>query len=168
MVDCFVMLMVPGTGDALQGIKRGVLELAEIIMVNKADGDRAVEAGNVARELADALHMFGAASPTWEPPVLTCSALDGTGIERLWDEVVRHREVLTASGEFTEKRDRQMTEWMWAMVEQRLLARLRDNPGVQALAPTIEARLRQRTMTPAQGASRILEELNRAASEDAG
>jgi LAO/AO transport system kinase len=160
MVDCFVMLMVPGTGDSLQGIKRGVLELAEIIMVNKADGDRAVEAGNVARELADALHMFGAASPTWEPPVLTCSALDGTGIDRLWSEVVRHRQVLTASGEFAEKRDRQLTEWMWAMVEQRLLAGLRDDPGVQALAPTVERQLREHTMTPAQGARRILDELN--------
>jgi LAO/AO transport system kinase len=161
MVDCFVMLMVPGTGDSLQGIKRGVLELAEIIMVNKADGDRAREAERVARELADALHMFGAVSPSWEPPVLTCSARDGTGIGRLWEEVERHRDALTASGELQEKRDRQLTQWMWAMVEDRLLGRLRTDTGVRALAPDIERQLRHRTMTPTQGARRILEEIDR-------
>ncbi len=161
MVDCFVMLMVPGTGDSLQGIKRGVLELAEIIMVNKADGDQAREAEHVARELADALHMFGALSPSWEPPVLTCSAKEGTGIGRLWEEVQHHREALTASGEFQEKRDRQLTQWMWAMVEDRLLGRLRADTGVRTLAADIERQLRDRTMTPTQGARRILEELDR-------
>ncbi len=161
MVDCFVMLMVPGTGDSLQGIKRGVLELAEIIMVNKADGDRAKEAERVARELADALHMFGAATPSWEPPVLTCSARDGTGIGRLWEEVERHRNALTVTGEFQENRDRQLTQWMWAMVEDRLLGRLRSDEGVRSLAPEIERQLRDRTMTPTQGAHHILEELNR-------
>jgi LAO/AO transport system kinase len=161
MVDCFVMLMVPGTGDSLQGIKRGVLELAEIIMVNKADGDQAMEAARVARELADALHMFGAVSPSWEPPVLTCSAKDGTGIGRLWDEVQRHRAALIASGEFQEKRDRQLTQWMWALVEDRLISRLRSDVGVRTLALGIERQLRDRTITPTQGAQRILEELNR-------
>ena len=79
MVDTFVMLMVTGTGDSLQGIKRGVLELADIIAVNKADDDRVVEAGRVARELAEALHLFGTISADWEPPVLTCSAREGSG-----------------------------------------------------------------------------------------
>jgi LAO/AO transport system kinase len=166
MVDTFVMLMVPGTGDQLQGIKRGVLELADIIMVNKADGDRINEAGHVARELADALHMFGAASPSWEPPVLTCSAKDGTGIERLWQEVGRHRQALTASGEFTEKRDRQLTQWMWSMVEDRLLGRLRSDTGVRTLAPDIERQLINHTITPTQGAVRILAELNRSSAHD--
>ena len=166
MVDSFVMLMVPGTGDSLQGIKRGVLELADIILVNKADGDRANEARQVARELADALHMFGAASPSWEPPVLTCSARDGTGIERLWHEVQHHREALTASGEFAEKRDRQLTQWMWAIVEDRLLGRLRADTGVRTLAPEIERHLRNRSITPAQGAQQILDELNQRPAHD--
>lgn len=166
MVDTFVMLMVPGTGDQLQGIKRGVLELADIIAVNKADGDRTTEAKHVARELADALHMFGAASPSWEPPVLTCSAKDGTGIDRLWEEVGQHRQALTASGEFTEKRDRQLTQWMWAMVEDRLLGRLRSDTGVRTLAPDLERQLVNHTITPAQGAGRILAELNGFSSRD--
>jgi LAO/AO transport system kinase len=166
MVDTFVTLMVPGTGDQLQGIKRGVLELADIITVNKADGDRITEARLVARELADALHMFGAASPSWEPPVLTCSAQDGTGIEQLWNTVGQHRQALTASGEFTEKRDRQLTQWMWAMVEDRLLGRLRSDTGVRTLAPDIERQLVNHTITPAQGAQRILAELGRASPHD--
>ena len=161
MVDTFVMLMVPGTGDQLQGIKRGVLELADIIAVNKADGDRMTEAKHVARELADALHMFGAASPSWEPPVLTCSAKDGTGLERLWAEVGHHRQALTASGEFSEKRDSQLTQWMWAIVEDRLLGRLRSDTGVRTLAPDIERQLVNHTITPTQGAGRILDELYR-------
>jgi LAO/AO transport system kinase len=161
MVDCFVLLMVPGTGDSLQGIKRGVLELADIVVVNKTDGDREIEAKHVARELAEALHLFGPATPSWEPPVLTCSARDGSGIERLWHEVERHRDALTSAGEFEAKRTRQQTDWMWAMVEERLLGQLRSDTGVRTLAPDIERQLRDRSMTPTQGANRILAELGR-------
>jgi LAO/AO transport system kinase len=157
MVDSFVMLMVPGTGDSLQGMKRGVLELAEIILVNKADGDRVQEAEHVARELAEALHLFGAASPSWEPPVLTCSALNGDGIERLWHEVERHRDALTRSGEFELKREQQLLDWMWAMVEERLIGSLRENGDVRSLAVETEQQLRERSITPVQGADRILE-----------
>jgi LAO/AO transport system kinase len=160
MVDSFVMLMVPGTGDSLQGIKRGVLELADIIAVNKADGDRVAEAGRVARELAEALHLFGTVSPVWEPPVLTCSAQEGSGVDRLWHEVVRHRQTLTESGEFEEKRDRQLTDWMWSMVENRVLDRVRSDPGVRGLTPVVERQLRDGTMTAAQGAQRILDQLD--------
>ena len=165
MVDCFVMLMVPGTGDSLQGIKRGVLELAEIIMVNKADGDRAQEAQHVARELAEALHLFGASSPSWEPPVLTCSALEGTGIDRLWSEIERHRDALERSGEFEAKREGQLSDWMWSLVEERIVSRLRSDPGVRAKAPEIEQQLRDRSITPVQGAQLLLAELNASSSE---
>jgi LAO/AO transport system kinase len=160
MVDSFVMLMVPGTGDSLQAIKRGVLELADIIAVNKADGDRISEAARVARELAEALHLFGTVSPSWEPPVLTCSAQEGTGIVRLWDEVVRHQQILTESGEFAEKRDRQLTDWMWSMVENRVLDRVRADPGVHELTPAVESALRDGTMTAAQGAQCIVDRLD--------
>jgi LAO/AO transport system kinase len=165
MVDCFVMLMVPGTGDSLQGIKRGVLELAEIIMVNKADGDRAQEAQHVARELAEALHLFGASSPSWEPPVLTCSALEGTGIDRLWSEIERHRDALERSGEFEAKREGQLSDWMWSLVEERIVSRLRSDPGVRAKAPEIEQQLRDRSITPVQGAQLLLAEINASSSE---
>jgi LAO/AO transport system kinase len=159
MVDCFVMVMVPGTGDSLQGMKRGVLELAEILLVNKADGDREKEAQHVARELAEALHFFRAASPNWEPPVLTCSALEGTGIERFWQEVQRHRAALEKSGEFGAKRDQQLLDWMRAMVEERYLSNLWSSHRVQELTKEIEQRLRERSITPVQGAQQILGEL---------
>jgi len=159
MVDCFVLLTVPGTGDSLQGIKRGVLELADIVVVNKADGNQIDEATRVARELADALHLFDAASPLWDPPVMTCSALDGTGIADLWDTVERHRSALEEAGALAERRDRQQNEWMWAMVKDRLLDLLRSNPNVRSMASDLDHRLREHTMTPAQGAQLILDAL---------
>jgi LAO/AO transport system kinase len=156
MVDCFVMLTVPGTGDSLQGIKRGVLELADIVAVNKADGDRAAEAKRMARELAEALHLFGQADPFWDPPVLTCSAREGSGIDHLWNEIERHRESLAKAGELEAKRTRQQADWMWAMVEDRLLTRLHSDTAVRTLAPELEEQLKDRSITPTQGANRIL------------
>jgi LAO/AO transport system kinase len=159
MVDTFVLLTVPGTGDSLQGIKRGVLELADVVAVNKADGDRAGEAARVARELADALRLFDAPSSAWTPPVLVCSGLEGTGLPELWEGIVRHRDALVEGGALEAKRDRQQREWMWAMVRDRLLDRLRTDARVRSIAPDIEQALRARTLTPAQGAQRILEAL---------
>ncbi len=161
MVDSFVLVGVPGTGDSLQGIKRGVIELAEIIVVNKADGDRAAEAKQVARELAEALHLFGSLGSGWDAPVLTCSARDGTGVDELWAAVDRHRAAMVASGEHEARRDRQRSEWMWAMVKDRLLDRLRSDPGLRALAPDVERRLREQALTPVQGAQLLLDELDR-------
>ena len=168
MVDCFILLTVPGTGDSLQGIKRGALELADIVAVNKADGDRAEEAARVARELADALHLFDMASALWAPQVLTCSALEGAGLERLWNAVIQHRTALSEAGALTDKRDRQQSAWMWTMVTDRVLDRLRTDPAVKAMAPEVERELRQRTLTPAQGARRILDALSFPDSPGAG
>ena len=159
MVDCFVLLTVAGTGDYLQGMKRGVLELADIVAVNKADGDRAADAKKAARELSDALHLFDPPSDVWKQQVLICSGLEGTGIDELWGTVVHHREVLVSAGELEKKRDRQQRDWMWSMVRERLLDELRTNPDVRSLAPEIEEALRERTLTPTQGAQRILASL---------
>lgn len=171
MVDCFILLTVPGTGDSLQGIKRGVLELADIVAVNKADGDRAQEAAHVARELADALHLFDlfdTAGALWAPRVLTCSALEGAGLEQLWDTVIQHRTALSEAGALSDRRDRQQSAWMWAMVTDRLLDRVRTDPAVKAMTPEVERKLRQRTLTPAQGARRILDVLGFPDSPGAG
>ena len=159
MVDCFVLLTVPGTGDSLQGIKRGVLELADIVAVNKADGDRLDEAARVAKELGDALHLFDVASPVWTPQVLMCSGLEGTGIDNLWDTVVRHQAALSDAGLLEERRDSQQREWMWAMVKGRLLDRLRTDPAIRSLGAEVEGELLARTVTPTQGARRILDAL---------
>ena len=157
MVDCFLVLLLARTGDSLQGIKKGVLELADVLAVNKADGDRALEAEKAARELADALHLLGPSSTGWAPPVLTCSALERRGLDEVWRQVQAHRAVHEASGAFAERRRRQQVAWMWAAVEDRLLSRLRATPEVQALVPRLEAEVQAGTTTPTLAADALLE-----------
>ena len=138
MVDCFLVLMVARTGDSLQGIKRGVLELADILAVNKADGSHVLEAERTARELAEALHLFDPITPTWHPPVLTCSGLEGSGVDRVWATVEAHRAALTATGELAHKRAQQQVDWMWSMVHERLVALVHADPEVRAYAQQLE------------------------------
>src|ERR1700719_750908 len=116
MVDTFVLLTLARTGDQLQGIKKGVLELADIVAVNKADGEHAAEAKAAARELTMALRLIHPRDTLWRPPVLTMSAVEAPGLQELWDTVLRHRVVSTESGEFEAKRRRQQVDWMWSMV----------------------------------------------------
>lgn len=142
MVDCFLVLMVARTGDSLQGIKRGVLELADILAVNKADGTHVVEAERAARELADALHLFDPITPTWHPPVLTCSGLEGAGVDRVWATVEAHRAALDATGELAQKRAQQQIDWMWSMVHERLIALVHTDPEVRAFAQQLEHAVR--------------------------
>lgn len=160
MVDCFLVLMVARTGDSLQGIKRGVLELADIITVNKADGDHVREAERAARELADALHLFAPVTPTWQPPVLTSSGLEGAGVDRVWAAVEEHHRALSATGELDAKRVTQQIDWMWSMVHDRLLDRVHRDPRVAALAEHLTADLRSGSTTAALAADRILAELH--------
>src|SRR6202140_3091183 len=124
MVDCFVLLTLARTGDQLQGIKKGVLELADIVAVNKADGEHATEAKAAARELTMALRLIHPRDALWRPPVLTMSAVEGTGLQELWDTVLRHRVLSTESDEFEAKRRRQQVDWMWSMVRNTVLDRV--------------------------------------------
>jgi len=130
MVDTFVFLTLARTGDQLQGIKKGVLELADIVVVNKADGAHAVEARKAARELAGAIRLIYPHDALWRPPVLTMSALQGTGLPELWETVCTHRRVLTEAGEFDRRRRAQQVEWTWAMVRDAVLDRVLTNPSV--------------------------------------
>ncbi len=130
MVDFFLVLMLSGAGDDLQGIKKGVLELADMVAVNKADGDNVRRAELAAAEYRSALHLMSVASPTWTPPVLTCSAMANTGLVELWDQIEVHRDKLTATGELTARRRIQQVEWMWSMLDDRLRQDLRADPGV--------------------------------------
>src|ERR1700760_2247873 len=116
MVDCFVFLTLARAGDQLQGIKKGVLELADIVVVNKADGEHATEAESAARELRSAIRLIYPRETLWRPPVLTMSALEGTGLQELWDTVLRHRDVLTEAGDFESKRRQQQVDWIWSMI----------------------------------------------------
>ncbi|MCU1650553.1 MAG: argK, partial [Pseudonocardia sp.] len=138
MVDTFLFLTLARTGDALQGIKRGILELADVIAVNKADGPGEKDAVRAARELASALRMLRGPDNGWEVPVLTCSAATGARVDEVWGKVVDHQDRLDSSGELTERRRRQQVRWMWTMVTDRLRARLRDHPEVRSLAPELE------------------------------
>ncbi len=161
MVDCFVVLMVARTGDSLQGIKRGVLELADVVAVNKADGNHEIEAKRAASELAEALHLLEPVSRNWQPPVLTCSARDGSGIDEVWEQVTRHRAILEPIGELGEKRLRQQTAWMWTMVHNRVLSRIERDPAIGQMVPSLEAGLRDGSTTPTLAAMAILDALDR-------
>ncbi|MBM3530321.1 MAG: methylmalonyl Co-A mutase-associated GTPase MeaB [Alphaproteobacteria bacterium] len=139
MTDFFLALMLPGAGDELQGIKKGLVELADMIAVNKADGDNVKRANAAAAEYRAALHILTPRSPNWTPPVATYSALTGRGVAELWAQVVLHRERLTHSGEFAARRREQQVKWMWSMLEDRMFARLRSDSGLRAKLPQIEA-----------------------------
>jgi LAO/AO transport system kinase len=156
MVDTFVFLTLARTGDQLQGIKKGVLELADIVVVNKADGAHAIEAQKAARELSGALRLIYPHDTLWRPPVLTMSALENSGVSEMWDTVLRHRAVLTEAGEFEAKRRRQQVDWMWAMVRDAVLDRVLRAPAVKAARAEIEQQVRDGTLTPALAAERLL------------
>ena len=157
MVDFFLVLMLPGAGDELQGIKKGVLELADMIAVNKVDGDNASAARTAARGYSAALRLTHPTSPTWTPPVMVCAGLPGEGLDEVWAQVEAHRVALTGSGEWDERRRAQRLAWMWSMVEDRLLAALRDDPAVLDLLGTAEADVLDGRTTPAAAAERLLD-----------
>jgi len=156
MVDFFLALMLPGAGDELQGIKKGLLEIADLIAVNKADGDNLVRAQQAMSHYRNALRIVEPESPSWRPPVLAVSALTGDGLEALWREIGRHRERLSATGERAAKRRRQQVQWMWSMLEDRLLQALRRRPEVRGLLPELERAVAEDRLTPTLAVERLL------------
>jgi len=155
MTDFFLVLMLPGAGDELQGIKKGVVELADMIAVNKADGDNVTRAKAAAGEYRAALHILTPRSPTWAPPVMTYSALTEDGIAPLWDQVLAHRQQLSASGEFAARRREQQVKWMWAMLEDRFHVRLKTDMKLKARLPTIENAVAEGNLSPALAVEEI-------------
>jgi len=156
MVDFFLVLMLAGAGDELQGIKKGILELADLIAINKAEGDNLVAAKRAAGDYANALHLVTPPSATWQPPVVTCSALQDVGLDTIWEQIVAHRERLSATGEWEERRRHQQLRWMWSMVEDRLLGAVRSHPAVAAALGGLEADVVEGRVTPTLAAGRIL------------
>jgi LAO/AO transport system kinase len=157
MVDTFVFLTLARTGDQLQGIKKGVLELADIVVVNKADGDHLPEARSAARELSGAIRLIHPRETLWRPPVLTMSALEETGLSKMWETVARHRRVLTDAGEFQTRRRAQQVDWTWQLVRDTVLDRVLSHPAVRDIRADIERQVAAGELTPALGAQRILE-----------
>ncbi|MUL48143.1 methylmalonyl Co-A mutase-associated GTPase MeaB [Mycobacterium sp. CBMA293] len=157
MVDTFVFLTLARTGDQLQGIKKGVLELADVIVVNKADGAHAIEAKAAARELSGAIRLIYPRDTLWRPPVLTMSALHGDGLAAMWDTVLKHRETLSAAGEFEARRRAQQVDWTWSMVRDTVLDRVLSNPAVKAHRDEVERQVRDGELTPTLAAHRIID-----------
>jgi LAO/AO transport system kinase len=157
MVDTFVFLTLARTGDQLQGIKKGVLELADVVVVNKADGAHAIEAGKAARELAGAIRLIYPRDVLWRPPVLTMSALEGAGLTELWDTVLEHRRLLCEAGEFEARRRAQQVDWTWSMVRDTVVDRVLTHPGVKEIRADVERRVLAGELTPALAAQQILD-----------
>ncbi len=148
MTDFFLVLMLPGAGDELQGLKKGIVELADMIAVNKADGDNIARAKIAAADYRAALNILQPQSETWSPPVITYSALTGDGIDALWAKVIEHKEKMTVSGELATRRREQQVKWMWSMLEERLAARLRGDASVRAKLRQAEAQVAAGKLAP--------------------
>lgn len=155
MTDIFLALMLPGGGDELQGIKKGLIELADMIAINKADGDNVKRANRTAADYRGAMKILTPRSKHWFPPVLTYSGLTGTGVPELWQKIVEHRTAMNASGEFAARRSEQQVKWMWSMFEDRMKARLRSDVTIRAKVKQIEARVGNGSTSPALAAEQI-------------
>ncbi|MCB1476055.1 MAG: methylmalonyl Co-A mutase-associated GTPase MeaB [Rhodobiaceae bacterium] len=155
MVDIFLVLLLPGGGDELQGIKKGIIELADILAINKADGDNAPRAKATASEYRAALHILTPRDAGWHPPVLTIAGLTGLGLDELWTKILEHRDTAVKSGAFERRRRAQQVKWMWTMLEDRIHARLTRDPATRARVEEIEAELRE----GARDASSAVEEI---------
>lgn len=145
MVDFFLVLMLPGAGDELQGIKKGVLEIADMIAVNKADGDGATRARAAASDYRAALHILAPKTPTWSPPVVTVSGLANEGLDHLWDQIGIYRERMTASGEWQQRRADQQVAWMWDLLQHRMMEALKSSDSTADRLKTIETDVRDGT-----------------------
>src|SRR5467141_3974253 len=156
MTDFFLVLMLPGAGDELQGLKKGVVELADMIAVNKADGDNIHRAKAAAAEYRAALHILSPRSANWAPPVVTYSALTGEGIAGLWGQVIAHRDKLTASAELTARRREQQIKWMWTMLDDFWRNRIASDAKLKARLPQIEAAVAAGQLSPARAVDELV------------
>ncbi len=156
MVDMFLLMVSPAGGDELQGLKRGIAELADLVLVNKADGEFAAAAGRIAADYSHALRLLKPPSPSWTPPVLQCSALKREGIAEVWQAVERYGEALRATGEIAARRAEQARRWMWSEVLESLIAALESDPQVGAMTAELEAKVTAGEITPTAAAEAML------------
>ncbi len=155
MVDMFVLLQLPNAGDDLQAIKKGIVEIADLVAINKIDIDP--RAGAIARaQWKQALHMLRPNSPNWRPPVIGVSALKKEGMIEFWSEIERYRDIMTKSGELEEKRKKQALNWMWNMIESGLHYLFRSHPAVHAALPELSRNVAEGLSTPGAAAQKLL------------
>ena len=156
MVDFFLALMLPGAGDELQGIKKGILEIADMIAVNKADGEMKNAANRAVMEYQHALDILNPKSANWKPRSLSCSAFTGDGLAAIWETICDYKRLLKDAGEWQGKRKSQQVEWMWAIIRERILSKIETNEKVQSLVPQLELQVAESKLTPALAALEIL------------
>ena len=156
LVDLFLLLLLPGGGDELQGLKRGIVELADILAINKADGELEAAAGRAAAEYANAIRLLPPGHEGWQPPVLTCSAKTGKGIAGIWAEVARFRAAFGPSGAISDKRARQAQAWMWNEIGETLMARFKAHPEVSGQLTVLGDEVRAGVLTPAAAARALM------------
>ncbi|MFZ1361814.1 MAG: methylmalonyl Co-A mutase-associated GTPase MeaB [Candidatus Nanopelagicales bacterium] len=156
MVDTFLMLTVARTGDQLQGIKRGILELVDLVAVNKADGDHLGPARETARELRGALRVLRPEADGWTPKVLMCSSLECTGIDEVWQTIVEHQESLATSGAFERRRAEQRVEWLSRMLQEQLISRFYDDPTNRARLEELSVQVANGTLDPSEAVGRLV------------
>ncbi|MBF0289151.1 MAG: methylmalonyl Co-A mutase-associated GTPase MeaB [SAR324 cluster bacterium] len=157
MVDCFLVLMLPNAGDELQGIKKGVLEIADLITVNKADGDNELKAKQAAMEYTRALHFLRPPKAAWVPKVLKCSALQKTGIDDVWVNILDYQKKMVESGEWIKQRQNQARNWLWTLIEEDLKFRFQQHPEVQQLIKPLEEAIQIGKMHPTAAARQLLD-----------
>lgn len=158
MTDVFVLLQLPNAGDDLQAIKKGIMELADVVVFNKADLD-ATATERACLQMRAALALLHPASPHWKPPVLRSSALRGEGIAAVWETLQAWRQAMERSGEFQEKRRRQSVDWMWRLIDTGLRQRFREHPGVRTQLPVLSAAVAAGASSPVAAARRLLGQL---------
>jgi LAO/AO transport system kinase len=156
LVDMFLLLLTPGGGDDLQGIKKGIVEMADLIVVNKADGDLAPAAERARRDYASALHLLRPEHADWAPRVVKCSAVTGDGLDDIWQAVEGFRAATAESGRFTARRAEQARDWMWSEINETLLGELRSAPTVRRVLSDLESAVEQGAVGPSEAARRIL------------
>ncbi|PKQ01753.1 MAG: methylmalonyl Co-A mutase-associated GTPase MeaB, partial [Alphaproteobacteria bacterium HGW-Alphaproteobacteria-12] len=156
MVDMFLLLLSPGGGDELQGIKRGIMELADLVVVNKADGDLVPAARRAQMEYKTALHLMKPKSAAWTPSVLLASALKGEGLAEIWAAALDHRKKLSEAGELDRVRASQAKAWMWTEIREGLFAALKADKRAASLLPGLEADVAAGRATPTAAAKRLL------------
>jgi LAO/AO transport system kinase len=157
MVDFFLVLLLAGAGDELQGIKRGILELADAIAVNKADGENVENAERARKAFEDALHLLAPPTPGWVPPVMTVSGLTGAGLDKIWETVLTHRRTLAESGDLSERRKLQALDWMQFMLEEALKEWFYHTPEIREALPSVKRAVAQGETTPTAAVKKMLE-----------
>jgi len=157
MVDLFLLLMLPNAGDELQGIKKGVLELADLVVINKSDGEQETLAKTAQSEYRKALHLLPSTKTSWTPQILRCSSLEKRGMDKIWDSVKSFRKELQNSGEWKKQRQTQTGKWMWSLVEEGLLTNFRNDPNIRKQIPELEKAVNSGKMLPTTAARKMLD-----------